>query len=196
MTIFESLLCSLCGRVNTKYQFTTSYIRHAMTIIIDKEHPKNIYLVVANEVAKLLGKLSGSSNNDKVSQATDVARATLEKIKSDVEQRMNELERDAEWNTFSIAFYGETNVGKSTVIETLRILLREQSKVEAQHKFKEIQSKDFLTDAHFETLKQSILPSQKMLDDFQKNLTNIDNHSNYSRHGGIVRHDLNKMDLI
>ena len=167
-----------------------------MTIIIDKEHPKNIYLVVANEVAKLLGKLSGSSNNDKVSQATDVARATLEKIKSDVEQRMNELERDAEWNTFSIAFYGETNAGKSTVIETLRILLREQSKVEAQHKFKEIQSKDFLTDAHFETLKQSILPSQKMLDDFQKNLTNIDNHSNYSRHGGIVRHDLNKMDLI
>lgn len=35
------------------------------------------------------------------------------------------LEQHAEWDKFTIAFFGETNAGKSTIIDSLRILLNE-----------------------------------------------------------------------
>lgn len=38
------------------------------------------------------------------------------------------LERYAEWDKFTIAFFGETNAGKSTVLESLRILFKEESR--------------------------------------------------------------------
>ena len=47
------------------------------------------------------------------------------------------LKDNAEWQTLNLAFYGETNAGKSTLIETLRILLDEPTKVTKRKKFKE-----------------------------------------------------------
>lgn len=38
------------------------------------------------------------------------------------------LERHAEWERLTVAFFGETNAGKSTIIEALRILLDEDSR--------------------------------------------------------------------
>lgn len=47
----------------------------------------------------------------------------LEMFRENTKQHIRELRELAEWDTFTIAFYGETNAGKSTLIETLRILL-------------------------------------------------------------------------
>jgi hypothetical protein len=41
------------------------------------------------------------------------------------------LERHAEWERLTVAFFGETNAGKSTLVESLRILLGEESRQEA-----------------------------------------------------------------
>lgn len=38
------------------------------------------------------------------------------------------LEGHVEWDKFTIAFFGETNAGKSTIIESLRILFEEESR--------------------------------------------------------------------
>ncbi len=38
------------------------------------------------------------------------------------------LEKHAEWDKFTIAFFGETNAGKSTILESLRILFNEDSR--------------------------------------------------------------------
>ncbi len=38
------------------------------------------------------------------------------------------LEKHAEWDKFTIAFFGETNAGKSTILESLRILFKEDSR--------------------------------------------------------------------
>ena len=38
------------------------------------------------------------------------------------------MEQNSEWSNFTIAFYGETNAGKSTIIESLRLLLGEEGK--------------------------------------------------------------------
>lgn len=40
------------------------------------------------------------------------------------------LEENAEWDKFTMAFFGETNAGKSTIIESLRILFKEQARQE------------------------------------------------------------------
>src|SRR5690606_12643807 len=41
------------------------------------------------------------------------------------------LEDNAEWDKFTIAFFGETNAGKSTIIESLRIMFNEEARQNA-----------------------------------------------------------------
>ena len=41
---------------------------------------------------------------------------------------MEFLEENSEWEKFTVAFFGETNAGKSTIIESLRILLNEKER--------------------------------------------------------------------
>lgn len=49
-----------------------------------------------------------------------------------IQQRFNGelqlLQKHAEWDKFTMAFFGETNAGKSTIIESLRILFKEESR--------------------------------------------------------------------
>lgn len=67
---------------------------------------------------------------------------TLNIIKIFQEQKLNkavnELKESQEWDKFTVAFYGETNAGKSTIIESLRIYFQEEDKLEQQTKFKSI----------------------------------------------------------
>lgn len=52
----------------------------------------------------------------------------LRKIQMRFDHELQELETHAEWDTFTLAFFGETNAGKSTIIESLRILFKEESR--------------------------------------------------------------------
>lgn len=54
----------------------------------------------------------------------------LSKIQSSFNDELQLLEQHAEWEKFTIAFFGETNAGKSTIIESLRILFNESSRQE------------------------------------------------------------------
>ncbi len=54
----------------------------------------------------------------------------LGKIQSSFNDELQLLEQHAEWEKFTIAFFGETNAGKSTIIESLRILFNESSRQE------------------------------------------------------------------
>lgn len=54
----------------------------------------------------------------------------LSKIQSSFSEELQLLEQHAEWEKFTIAFFGETNAGKSTIIESLRILFNESSRQE------------------------------------------------------------------
>lgn len=55
----------------------------------------------------------------------------LERLRG-MQSRFNDelgmLEKHSEWEKFTIAFFGETNAGKSTIIESLRILFEEESR--------------------------------------------------------------------
>ena len=61
--------------------------------------------------------------------------AELQSIRQDLEYLNNEfhgeiekLRKSSEWDKFCIAFFGETNAGKSTIIETLRIVYDEETR--------------------------------------------------------------------
>lgn len=54
----------------------------------------------------------------------------LSKIQSSFSEELQLLEQHAEWEKFTIAFFGETNAGKSTIIESLRILFNESTRQE------------------------------------------------------------------
>lgn len=52
----------------------------------------------------------------------------IDGLRKEVDKSIKQLEQNSEWSNFTIAFYGETNAGKSTIIESLRLLLGEEGK--------------------------------------------------------------------
>ncbi|MBT9137323.1 MAG: hypothetical protein DDT34_02413 [Firmicutes bacterium] len=52
----------------------------------------------------------------------------LRQIQNRFDTELHQLKTQAEWDTFTLAFFGETNAGKSTIIESLRILFKEESR--------------------------------------------------------------------
>jgi tRNA U34 5-carboxymethylaminomethyl modifying GTPase MnmE/TrmE len=83
---------------------------------INLDFPKSIFSNVSKEVDSILKKLGSSSGDEQVSQAKNSAMEILGKLKIDIDVHIAALERHSEWDTFTIAFYGETNAGKSTII--------------------------------------------------------------------------------
>lgn len=63
------------------------------------------------------------------------ARALLQGFESSAIKSAEDYKSVAELDTFTIAFYGETNAGKSTIIEALRIYFGEGSKQNERAKF-------------------------------------------------------------
>lgn len=64
--------------------------------------------------------------------------STLKEINNEFKEEIRKLEASSEWDKFCIAFFGETNAGKSTVIESLRIIYdEEQRRLEKESQEKE-----------------------------------------------------------
>lgn len=65
-------------------------------------------------------------------------KTTLKELNSEFKHEIEKLEASSEWDKFCIAFFGETNAGKSTVIESLRIIYdEEQRRIEKEDQEKE-----------------------------------------------------------
>lgn len=79
-------------------------------------------------------ELVGEEENAELS----AIKTTLKELNSEFKQEIEKLEASSEWDKFCIAFFGETNAGKSTVIESLRIIYdEEQRRLEKQNQEKE-----------------------------------------------------------
>ncbi|GAA8744798.1 hypothetical protein HpDR98_11310 [Helicobacter pylori] len=75
------------------------------------------------------------------------------------------MKNNEEWENFTIAFYGETGAGKSTLIECLRMFFKEQSKVVQQERFKRLYSTYQNNYQNNERKKQNILKELHSLQD-------------------------------
>ncbi len=100
---------------------------------------KNIYLDVEKSIKDLQKIFENTDGADERLRAFN--QEALEKFKNLESEGLKELEslkNNEEWEKFTIAFYGETGAGKSTLIECLRLFFKEPSKINQQERFKRL----------------------------------------------------------
>ena len=114
---------------------------------IDRFYDQLISLLDQSIEAVLKQEISAVNGSIDLAEAIANSKSLLTSFSEKTKTDIRELRDLAEWDTFTIAFYGETNAGKSTIIETLRILLGDSEKLATQKKFNEL-SKDLRVDPH------------------------------------------------
>ncbi|WP_027406409.1 hypothetical protein [Anaerovibrio sp. RM50] len=122
---------------------------------------KYIYDNIANKVSEILTSLDIETEDEEVASAQKNAKEIFSILKDEINEEYSALSKNAEWDRFTIAFYGETNAGKSTIIETLRLLLKEETKILSCNTFRELQEKNNITQQDFDTLQEEILKLER-----------------------------------
>lgn len=100
---------------------------------------KNIYLGVEKSIKDLQSIFKNTDDKDeKLKRFNQEALELFQKLERESLKELESLKNNEEWENFTIAFYGETGAGKSTLIECLRMFFKEQSKVVQQERFKRL----------------------------------------------------------
>ena len=133
--------------------------------------------MVERSLAEVLKKSSSTNSNSDLENAISNSKKLLENFLEQTKRDILELRNNSEWDTFTIAFYGETNAGKSTLIETLRILLGDREKLATQQQFRAL-AKDLRIDPQsltaleksIQRLESELTKNQIQADIFKKNI--------------------------
>ncbi|WP_373453473.1 GTPase [Helicobacter pylori] len=127
---------------------------------------KNIYLGVEKGIKDLQSIFKNTDDKDeKLKRFNQEALELFQKLEFKSLKELESLKNNEEWENFTIAFYGETNAGKSTLIECLRLFFKEQSKVVQQERFKRLYSNYQNNYQNDERKKQAILNELHSLQD-------------------------------
>ncbi len=88
-----------------------------------------LYMNVSESIAGAMANIAGLKvdNEDGKRQLSGISEK-LRTIQANFDGELKMLEENTEWEKFTMAFFGETNAGKSTIIESLRILFEEESR--------------------------------------------------------------------
>ncbi|MGN8373302.1 GTPase [Helicobacter pylori] len=102
---------------------------------------KNIYSGVEKSIKDLQNIFKNTDDKDeKLKRFNQEALELFQKLESESLKELESLKNNEEWENFTIAFYGETGAGKSTLIECLRMFFKEQSKRDQQKRFRQLYS--------------------------------------------------------
>ncbi|RVZ25929.1 GTPase [Helicobacter pylori] len=127
---------------------------------------KNIYLGVEKSIKDLQSIFKNTDNeNERLKKFNQEALELFQKLERESLKELESLKNNEEWENFTIAFYGETGAGKSTLIECLRMFFKEQSKVVQQERFKRLYSTYQNNYQNDERKKQNILKELHSLQD-------------------------------
>jgi energy-coupling factor transporter ATP-binding protein EcfA2 len=132
------------------------HLQDVSPMTLELNTPSDIYQHVNDELARVSLSLNAATADPALNRAQHDARELLGEQQTTLSAQLKALEQNAEWNTFTIAVYGETGAGKSTLIETLRILLNEPTKVAHQQAFRELHNKYALSEASLQRLQSAI----------------------------------------
>ncbi|GAA7332615.1 hypothetical protein MLS206_02950 [Helicobacter pylori] len=100
---------------------------------------KNIYFNVEKSIKDLQKIFENTDGADeRLRKFNQKALEKFKKLESDSLKELESLKNNGEWEKFTIAFYGETGTGKSTLIECLRLFFKELGKMDQQERFKRL----------------------------------------------------------
>ncbi|GAA6902610.1 hypothetical protein AOH251_10760 [Helicobacter pylori] len=100
---------------------------------------KNIYSDVEKSIKDLQKIFENIDGGDERLRAfNQEALEKFKKLESESLKELESLKNNEEWEKFTVAFYGETGAGKSTLIECLRLFFKEPSKMDQQERFKRL----------------------------------------------------------
>ena len=106
---------------------------------IDFKKPENVYQYIDNKLSLINYKLQLKSEDEELQESVESVLHVLNEFKNNrFNKELDDLKKYQEWNDLTIAFYGETNAGKSTIIEALRLYFKEETKLKSQNEFKKI----------------------------------------------------------
>lgn len=96
-----------------------------------QDHFNQLYIDVSRSLANTSTQLDELKvDHEGGRQTLGGIRERISEIREGFESELSLLQQHAEWDKFTIAFFGETNAGKSTVLEALRILFNEEGRQE------------------------------------------------------------------
>jgi len=88
-----------------------------------------LYADVGRNIEQTLADIAGLHvENEDAKKQLNAMTAQLQILQNTFNQKLSFLQEHAEWDKFTLAFFGETNAGKSTIIESLRIVFDETSR--------------------------------------------------------------------
>lgn len=88
-----------------------------------------LYDDVGRNIEQTLADIAGLHvENEDAKKQLNAMTAQLQILQNTFNQKLAYLQEHAEWDKFTLAFFGETNAGKSTIIESLRIVFDETSR--------------------------------------------------------------------
>lgn len=123
-------------------------------------------------------KISVSAN---VTNSISEALSILDPLIDNIKKEYTLLKEIGECERLTIALYGETNAGKSTLVEVLRLALQEKTKIENQKKFKQIQDHYCLTQEEFEKINSMIASNLIKENDINKKLKMLTDSYKYKK---------------
>ena len=93
------------------------------TAIKDKyEHVGNVLDIAVESVNSIV--VDGNEENHEL----EAIKAALGDMSKEFKAEIEKLESSSEWDKLCVAYFGETNAGKSTIIESLRIIYNEETR--------------------------------------------------------------------
>ncbi|GAA8447406.1 hypothetical protein KKKH12_06770 [Helicobacter pylori] len=114
---------------------------------------KNIYFDVKNSIKDLQKIFENTDGADeRLRKFNQKALEEFKNLESESLKELESLKNNGEWEKFTIAFYGETGAGKSTLIECLRLFFKEPGKMDQQECFKRLYAdvKNYRSSKHAE----------------------------------------------
>ena len=102
-----------------------------MEKVVTKEKIEQHYNEVKDVISQALqDSFVEEYNNEEENSFAQKIKEQLSEINETFKNEINELEQSSEWDKLCISFFGETNAGKSTLIESLRIIYNEESRLQ------------------------------------------------------------------
>ncbi len=124
--------------------------------VLDAGSPEKIYSYVTGGVREVIRALETQAEDAEDEAVQSEIVAGLNFMQAKVAGKQEELRASANWKEFTVALYGETNAGKSTIIESLRIFLGEPAKLEQRRRFDELKATQGLSDEALQATRDAI----------------------------------------